>query len=372
MYTYHNPESTAGQFNQPKPWYWWLSGSAWTALIDYTTYTGDPQYVTDIHTSLAANLGSNYDFVAPGQSGWEANDDQVYWVYAALSAMEYDFPALPCQQSANNTVGNCANSWYAISVHAFEDFVRRWQIDDTTCGGGLKWQYDPSANGWNYKNSVSNGGFFQTAARLARYSGNATYGEWAARVWDWTVEVGLIDVNYNVFDGSSDANDLNCSEINHDLWSYNVATYLHGAANMYAYTGNNSIWENIVHGLLDSANSTFFHGFANGSGVAYEQMCEPDASCNTDQASFKGSLANWMARTTVLVPSTQQQVMGLLKTSAQAAAQSCSGDGNGTCGLKWYVNGYDGNPGFGQELSALDVVQSLLIGKAPTLAKLQS
>ena len=76
-----------------------------------------------------------------------------------------------------------------------------------------------------------------------------------------------------------------------------------------------------------------------------------------------------MAQAAVLVPSIKETVTTLLKSSAQAAAQSCSGDTNGTvCGQKWYVGGYDGSTGVGQQLSALETVQGLLLlqGNAST------
>ncbi|KAK0867850.1 hypothetical protein LTR87_014448 [Friedmanniomyces endolithicus] len=355
-------------FNQPEPWFWWLSGAGWTALIDYTAYTNDTTYVSDMHTALSQNLGSNYDFVPAEQSGWEANDDQVYWVYSALTAMEYGFPPLPCKAALNNTIGNCTNSWQAVAVHAFEDFVTRWNLDSQTCGGGLKWQYDPTAKGWTYKNSVSNAGFFQTAARLARYTGNETYSDWATKIWNWSVTSGLVGSGYHVYDGSSDADGANCSSVDHDEWSYNIASYLHGAAHMSAHT-NASIWTAIVNNLLDTATTTFFSPFPNATGIMYEPICEKQAACSTDQSSFKGSLANWMGKTAVLVPSVSQKIMALLGSSAQGAAAGCSG-GNGTCGTKWYVGGFDGQVGFGQQLSALDAVLSLLVGDAPELAVL--
>lgn len=76
---YYNANSTAGDFNQPKPWYWWLSGSGWNGLMDYTVYTKDTQYQTAILTALSENLGSNFDFAPAEQQNWEANDDQMYW-----------------------------------------------------------------------------------------------------------------------------------------------------------------------------------------------------------------------------------------------------------------------------------------------------
>lgn len=51
--------------------------------------------------------------------------------------MEYNFDPLPG-----------APSWDVIATNAFELFASRWNADADTCGGGLKWQYDPKASGW--------------------------------------------------------------------------------------------------------------------------------------------------------------------------------------------------------------------------------
>ena len=56
--------------------------------------------------------------------------------------------------------------------------------------------------GYDYKNSISNGGFFQIAARLARFTGNASYVEWAEKIWDWTEGIGLMSNTYDIFDGT--------------------------------------------------------------------------------------------------------------------------------------------------------------------------
>ncbi|KAI0480933.1 glycoside hydrolase family 76 protein [Xylariaceae sp. FL0804] len=368
LYFYHDASSTAGEFDQPEPWYWWESGEGWNALMHYTIYTNDTTYEADILSSLAANVGPNYDFVPPSQSGWEANDDQVYWVYNALTALEHNFTALPC--AAGDGEDGCANSWLAISTNAFEDFVRRWAADGATCNGGLKWQYDASLSGWTYKNSVSNGGFFQTAARLARYTGNQTFADWADRVWAWSEGVGFLDgANYHVYDGAGDEDDANCTQIDRDEWSYNLATYLHGAAHMHAYTGGGPVWDARVRGLVAAASDVFFTTPAAGTGtVMYEPACEPQGTCSSDQTSFKASLARWMGSTARLVPDVAANITTLLRQSAKGAAASCAGYGNSTCGLQWTTGGFDGRSDFGVQLSALEAVLSLLAADAGALA----
>lgn len=113
-------------------------------------------------------------------------------------------------------------------------------------------------------------------------------------------------------------------------------------------------------GLLNE-NKVFF---SNGT-IMYEVACEPSNNCNVDQLSFKAYLSRWMAATTKVAPWTADQILPLLASSAQAAAQSCSG-GNGNpvvCGTKWTTGTYDGVTGVGQQMSALEVIQSNLIKK---------
>jgi mannan endo-1,6-alpha-mannosidase len=242
----------------------------------------------------------------------------------------------------------------------------------TTCNGGLKWQYTTAAanGGFYYKNSVSNGGFFQIAARLARYTGNDTYTMWAEKVWDWSTGVGLVSPNGNVYDGAGDANGLNCTEVNHDEWTYNVGSYMHGAAHMYNITNGSSVWDARISGLVNTAIANAFN-MSNATGIAYEAKCELTDTCDIDQLSFKGYLARWMAKTTILVPKLDSIIMPVLMTSATAAAQACVGPANNiTCGAQWYVPGGDGTSSMPQQMAALEVVESLLIGNAPVLAKL--
>lgn len=364
LYVYHNPDSTAGQFDQPEPWFWWLSGSGWTGLLDYTVYTNDTTYQADILDALSRNVGPNYDFIPPEQANHEANDDQAYWLYAALTALEYDFEALPC----DGVAGDCANSWLAISTNAWQGYVDRWNQASDTCGGGLKWQWNTEASGYYYKNAVTNGGFFQVSARLARYTGDQTYADWATKIWDWSTSVGLVSDDFHVYDGTSDNGDDNCTEVNHDEWSYNIATYLNGAANMFAFTGGDQVWEDRVKGLVDTTVGTFFTSDPNPKGIMFEQHCETDIACTTDQTSFKASLSRWLGKTAVLVPSVQEKILTLLESSASGAAAGCSGNSNSTCGVQWYTGAFDGQSDFGTELSALEVVQNLLVTSAPKLA----
>lgn len=222
-------------------------------------------------------------------------------------------------------------------------------------------QTSENAYGYDYKNSISNGAFFQIAARLALYTGEQHYIDWANKVWDWSWKVGLISSTYDVFDGSDDKK--NCTALDHTQWSYNVAVYLEGTAAMWNTT-KQPIWKERTLGLLN-ASDVFFSPFSNVTGIMFEAACEPYNKCNNDQYSFKAYLARWLAKTMILAPFTAKTIRPLLETSARAAAKSCSGGTDGvTCGTKWWVGDYDGKTGVGQQLSALEVIQSLLIEDA--------
>jgi hypothetical protein len=80
---------------------------------------------------------------------------------------------------------------------------------------------------------IANGCFFNLGARLARYTGNQTYADWAEKTWDWMRGTGLMDNDYNIYDGGHVQN--NCTDINRAQFSYNNAVFLLGAAHMYNY-----------------------------------------------------------------------------------------------------------------------------------------
>lgn len=72
-----------------------------------------------------------------------------------------------------------------------------------------------------------------------------------------------------------------------------------------------------------------------------------------------------MAATTKVAPFTYDTISDFLLTSAKAAAAQCTGGDKGrACGLRWVHNGktgeWDGTTGVGEEMSALEVIQSTL------------
>lgn len=190
-------------------------------LIDYWYYTGDATYNEVTTEGLLFQVGPNNDYMPPNQTKTEGNDDQGFWGLAAMSAAEQKFPDPP----------EGSPQWLALAQAVFNSQAARW--DESTCAGGLRWQIFTFNSGYDYKNSISNGCFFNLAARLARYTGNATYAEWAVKTYDWVTAVGLMSDKFEVFDGTDDT--INCTRLNHYQWTYNAGVYLLGAATMYNY-----------------------------------------------------------------------------------------------------------------------------------------
>ncbi|KAF2730907.1 glycoside hydrolase, partial [Polyplosphaeria fusca] len=263
----------------PPPSWWWISGSTVDGMITYAHVTGDTQYNALMASTILSQATSTNDFMTPDATG---NDDQAWWALAALSAAEYGVP---------NPGGP---SFLSLAQNVFNEQKGRW--DSARCNGGIKWKIQPNDGGYHYKSTISNGLFFQLAARLARFTGSADARAWAEKAYDWTAGVGLIDGQFNVYDGTDDAKGSGCVDVNHDQWSYNAAVFLYGAAVMADVTGD-AKWMSRTKGLFQGINRVFVK-----DGAFWEQKCEGAGSCNTDQQSFKGPLARWMGATATLRP----------------------------------------------------------------------
>lgn len=108
------------------------------------------------------------------------------------------------------------------------------------------------------------------------------------------------------------------------------ALALESAAAMYNSTLGDKKWKNMVDGLAQRTLNIFFP-----SGVAVEFACEP-TRCITDMTFFKSFLHRSLASTMKLAPYTADMILPVLRTSAGAAAKSCTGGDNGRmCGLVW-------------------------------------
>ncbi|ETR98201.1 putative glycosyl hydrolase [Trichoderma reesei RUT C-30] len=349
---YHGNESgqTPGILPGPPPagdYYWWEGGAMWGTLIDYWYLTGDTTYNDLTMQAIQFQTGPDDDFQPPNVTLSLGNDDQGFWGMTAMLAAEEKFPDPPADKP----------QWLALAQGVFNTQASPERHDDT-CGGGLRWQIPPTNPGYSYKNSIANGCFFNLGARLARYTGNTTYSDWAEKTWDWMISVGFLNKdNYAIYDGADVSN--NCTQINKAEFSYNNAVWTLGAAYMYNHTGSDT-WKNRLEKLVDHGLETFFP-----DGIAYEPSCEGVGTCTTDMVSFKGYIHRWYSTMTQLAPFMAPKVLPVLKTSTEAAIKQCTGGALGRqCGFKWNTGKYDGRTGAGQEMNVVGAVSSLLIGDA--------
>lgn len=324
-------------------------------MVNYWYYTRDDTWNDQTKQALvfqSAPAEGGY-FEPNNQTLQLGNDDQAFWGLAAMEAAEYNFPNPPSSQP----------QWLEMAQGVFNRQYGRW--DPKTCGGGMRWQVFTFNNGFNYKNSISNGCFFNLAARLGKYTGNQTYIDAANQWYEWSVNSGLIDTsaNYRIVDGITVES---CNDYGHtDQWTYNVGVYLYGAAAMWNAT-QDPVWQQRTQGLLDGT-SVFFKSGPAGN-VLTEVICEPQQTCKVDQSSFKAYLARWMTSAATVAPFIADQVRTTMLPSAQAAAAVCNPggqNGGATCGQKWYTGSFDGKTGIGMQMNAMEVIQTLLSVAGP-------
>ncbi|KAL5334198.1 glycoside hydrolase [Aspergillus crustosus] len=336
-----------GQIPGSFPEKWWEGSALFMSLIFYYYYTGDDQY-NDLVTQGMQWQAGNGDYMPSNYSSYLGNDDQFFWGAAAMTAAEVGFPE-----------DDDGYSWLSLAQGVFNSQIARW--DTANCGGGLRWQLYPYQAGYLLKNAISNGGLFQLAARLARYTGNDTYSDWATTIWDWSVSSPLVNnKTWNVAD-STDINN-GCSTQGNNQWSYNYGTYIIGAAYMYNLTEKTE-WKTAVDGMLAKLLDTFFPDESGGGKIFSEYLCEPKELCNYNEILFKGIVSTWLTSVSLVVPETYDLIYPKLQTSAQAAALSCSGMNNNTCGVRWYESKWDGWVGMEEQIIATDVLSSVLVSE---------
>ncbi len=348
MTYYHGNDSgqIPGILPGPPPegdYYWWEGGALWGAMIDYWHYTGDTTYNGETEYALVFQAGAPQNsYMPPNWTASLGNDDQGFWAMSALLAAETNF---------QNPVPTDPQ-WLALAQAVFNTQAPRW--DNASCGGGIRWQIPFANNGYNYKNTIANAVFFNLGARLARYTGNETYAQYASMAYDWLAGVGYIDHEYNCYDGGHV--ELNCTDVNKAQFSYNPAVLIQGCGFMYNFTNGSPLWAGRITGLT---NRTFEYFFPKG--VAVETPCElaDKIQCNTDQLSFKCYLHRFLAQTTQVAPFIRDTIMPVLRTSAAGAVAACESDG--TCGFRWTTGSYDGLTGAGQQMGVLGALLSLLV-----------
>lgn len=232
MSYYHGdePGQIPGILPGPPPegdYYWWQGGALWGTMVDYWHLTGDTTWANVTQDALVFQAGPpDYSYQPENWTLSLGNDDQGFWGLSAMLAAENRFPDPPSSKEEDRL------GWLALAQGVFHTQAAPDRHDDT-CSGGLRWQIPSTNKGYDYKNTIANGIFFNMGARLARYTGNDTYARWATETYEWLEGVGYVDAEHRVFDGAHTL--TNCSDINKAQFSYTAAVLLQGAAFMYNY-----------------------------------------------------------------------------------------------------------------------------------------
>lgn len=119
-----------------------------------------------------------------------------------------------------------------------------------------------------------------------------------------------------------------------------------------------ALWRGRLEGIIKGTG--VFYTAEGAPDVMIEVACERNGLCDHDQRSFKAYLARWMGFTMLTAPWTRETIMPRMRASAVAAAKQC-GPGKNGCGMRWWRGVNDGEVGVGEQMSALEMMQNLLI-----------
>ncbi|KAI1827877.1 glycosyl hydrolase family 76-domain-containing protein [Xylaria intraflava] len=320
---------------------WWTGGALWTTMLNYRNLTGDTQYDDRISQGLLWQRGPNNDFLTPNWTLSTSNDDQSVWGMAALSAAETGF----------TEPGGDSPTWLTLAQNVYSGQSNNSRhVKDGDCKGALRWQIIAFNNGFNYVATAANAAYANLGARLNLLQANQAQAASVQETFQLLQTLKFIDDDFNVYNGAPVPN---CSPINKLQISQNSAFALEGAAAMFNSTGD-AKWKTLVDGLVNRTIDLFFPG-----GVAKEIACEP-SNCTIDMTFYKSFLHRSLASTAKMAPHTAGLILPVLKTSAAAAVQSCTGGANQRmCGLTW-PGGSNNQTGAGSEMSVLSTLLSLM------------
>ncbi|EFY87936.1 glycosyl hydrolase family 76 protein [Metarhizium acridum CQMa 102] len=231
------------------------------------------------------------DFMPINQTRTEGSHDQGFGPMTSKSAAENKYPDPPPVKPG----------WLELTQAVFNHSVARW--DKENCDGGLHWQIFTFNAGYNYKNSISNGCFFNIASRLARYTGNSTYADWATYSPYWMAYI---------HGGGK------CVNRTDTQWSYNAGIFLQGAAVMCNLT-RSDVWKTWTDGLVKQPLKEFVK-----DGVIFKPAREPARGCDLNGSSFKGYSIRWLVSTIKMAPHITDTIYPIMQATATAAALACS------------------------------------------------
>ncbi|KAM5377561.1 hypothetical protein ACJZ2D_004930 [Fusarium nematophilum] len=308
------PEVTAGSNGSSDGYYWWQSGVFMSTYIDYWHLTGDETYNDIVMQGVMHQIGDKGDFMPANHTNDMGNDDQAVWAMGALTAAEYGFPDTPADDP----------EWIDLAVAVFDEQAERWDMEEEedTCNGGLRWQIPMFNRGYDFKSSTSSIFFQALAARLARFTGNETYAEYADKAWEWMYDTEFINHETWQVNGGAQV-EANCTDLIRWVASAGSTGLTMGAAFMYNYTDGSSTWKTRVEKLLDPVLDAFF----KKDGSFIEAACPNDRQhCPRDFVTYKALSFRWLAVTSQVAPFAADSILTALQKAADKEEGKYDGD----------------------------------------------
>lgn len=363
---------------------WWTNAAAWDALIEYWARTGDGGFNSLVSDALVAQAGKGNDFQPANQSRTLDNDDIASWALAAMTAAERRLPYTDMAKQKGI-------SWAQYAQNAFDVLTARW--GNNPCNGGLRYAVTAAQPWYDMASSGSGGNYYQLAARLYRYTGNETHGNWASKTMSWLQmdAGGLVQpINSTVYEAVNLTRGCHpgTDDVSYWQWSIDLASIMHGAAIMGTgpqpghpeTVGDSELIANAM-GLM--AGIHYFQDHDTGRKLLgptrmFETDCEQnsnDNNCTTiDYPSYKGPALSWLSKSYVILNYTAEgntddtinMAQSMLYDSAKVAQVACDGGPDQfACGTSWNST-YDGFGGFQQQATGLSAMISML--DSPALA----
>ncbi|GAA2427567.1 hypothetical protein GCM10010191_45610 [Actinomadura vinacea] len=301
MMKFYDPAS--GRWDPEAPW--WQSGNALQALLDYMAKTGSTRYMPQVKNTINEQRKPlPWWPEGGGEFRADSTDDTGWWALAMIRM--YDVTR--------------DKQYLDIAKTGAEYIHKYW---DDMCGGGVWWDIPNKS----YKNAISLELHFKLLASLHnRVPGDRTYLERAKQAWRWFAGSGMINSAGLVNDGLQTQSG-SCASNHGTTWTYNQGVVLGGLAELYKATGDRSL----LTSARRIADAVIASPELSPKGILTEP-CEPDGTCNSDQAAFKGIFARNLDELDRVVPG--HPYRGYLR--AQADSLYAHGrDGQNQYGLSW-------------------------------------
>lgn len=306
-----------GRINPP----WWSAANAVEGMVDAMNTLGTSEYETLLSRlhEMHREPAKRWPFVVAElkrRGQWAPDDERQFGRRMKPRPVEGEFRneylddsgwwGVAWMKLAERT-GKAEYLQTAKAIHAH--MAATWQTDK---GGGVLWCLDKDKQ---KTNAITNNLFLILSARLAKYTGESSYRDWARRSCTWLKEQKLFD-GTGVVDGPGHTG---------DYWSYNQGTYLAGLTAWSAASSDPALLDEaaaVARAILQKA------GFVTEQHILREKL----GTSGWDGCLFKGILARGLReladalRAAGKHPDLVQEIDQCLQATAAAIMAGTPGD----------------------------------------------